>query len=258
MTIKTRSKFYYGHVITSLNNSIDFDEGGTPYTATLNARSYSLTEFIIEVERAMNAVGGQIYTVTLDRDTRIITITAPGSFDLLAATGPTVGTSAFPLMGFSAIDLTGLLTYDSQGATGFAFVPQFFLQDFVDFIDFQDAASASVSESAEGLVQVTSFGDVLFMECNIKYITDLFHSSDSFIENNQNAVSEARSFMQEIVKKSTLEFIPDRDDASVFTKCILDSTALSKSGTGFRLYEMMKKRMNDRYETKKLTFRKVS
>ena len=258
MTIETRSSFYYGHIITELNQNLDFKEGLTEFTGVLNVGSYSLTDFVTEIERAMNIAGGQEYTVTLDRITREITISAPLAFDLLALSGTTLGTSVFPLVGFSSIDLTGLTTYTGDLASGFSFVPQFLLQDYIDFEDYQDNVSASVSESAQGLVQVTTFGIIKFMECNITYISDMFHSSDSFIENNPNEVSEARSFLVNITKKPNIEFMPDRDAPETFTKCLLESTSLSKSGTGFRLYELMNKKMNGRFETKKLKFRKVN
>lgn len=54
--IRTKSKFYYGHTIDSDNNLLDFKEGaGTELTATLNVGEYSLTDFVTEVARALNA-----------------------------------------------------------------------------------------------------------------------------------------------------------------------------------------------------------
>jgi len=258
MTIKTRSSFFYGHIVTETNRNIDFKEGLNPFTATLDAKAYSLSEYIVEIERAMNIAGDQEYNVSVDRLTRKISISASLAFDLLPATGPTFGTSAYPMMGFTNIDLTGITAYEGDSASGYEYRPQFFLQNYIDFEDWQDSSKSSVSESAEGLVQVTSFGVVKFMSCNINYISDLFHSSDGFIENNQNAVAEARAFLVNVVQKGSIEFIPDRDSPETFTKCILEATAISKSGTGFRLYELIGKQLNERFETKKLKFRKVT
>jgi len=258
MTIATRSSFFYGHIITGINRSLDFKEGSNNFSAFLDTKAYSLTEFATEIERVMNIAGDQEYVVTIDRFTRQISISASLAFELLVSTGVTLGTSVFPLMGFTNGDRTGANTYQSESGSGFEYRPQFLLQDYIDFEDWQDAQSSSISESAEGLVQVTSFGIVKFMQCNITYISDITHGSDSFIENNQNAVSESREFLKNITQKGSIEFIPNREDPNIFTKCILEKTKLSKDGTGFRLYELMNKKLNDRYETKILNFRKVN
>ena len=111
MTIETRSEFIFGHIITTNNRNIPFDEGGPELNAQLNVGTYSLTDYVVEVARAMNVVGGQTYTVSVDRATGFITISAPGTFSLLFATGATIGTGNVSLLGFAATDLTGSTSY---------------------------------------------------------------------------------------------------------------------------------------------------
>lgn len=257
--LNTRSSFYFGHLVDATNFTIDFSEnsGADVYSANLNLGTYSLTDFVTEVERAMNAEGGQEYTVTLTRSTRIITISAPSNFELLTSSGLTLGTSAFSLIGFSGADKTGFNSYDGNSPSGDEYRPQFYLQNYVDFDDIQEASSSSVSTSAQGVVQVASFGNNKFMECNITNITDLEKVKGNWIENDINAVQNFRNFMLYATKKGEMEFLPNRDDSSSFTKCILESTRMSRNGTGFTIYELYGKGLPNFFESKKLKFREV-
>jgi hypothetical protein len=97
MTIETRSKFYYGHTVNEANLYINFDDGSGEVTAQLRAGSYSLTDYVTEVARAMNEVGGQEYTVTVDRSTRLITISASANFSILFLSGTNSSQSAIDL-----------------------------------------------------------------------------------------------------------------------------------------------------------------
>lgn len=259
MTIKTKSSFFFGHEITINFFTIPFNEGAGDLSASLNVGTYSLTDFVIEAERAMNDAGTQTYTVSVDRTTRLITISAGSAFDLLFATGSTSGTSIFALLGFAQSDFVSLTTYTGTLGSGSEYKPQFILQNFVDFDNREDSVESSVNESASGLVEVVSFGKKNVMSTNIIFITDLQQANclGSVIEDNSIGVSDARDFMEFIVGKGNIEFIPDRDAPSTFTKCLLETTPESREGTSFELKELLGRGLAEYFETGELAFRKV-
>lgn len=259
MTIKTKSEFYYGHEITLTNNSIPYTEGAGEIVSTLNIGTYSLSDFVIEIARAMNAVGGQLYTVTVDRSTRIITISAPGNVSVLFGTGSTSSISPAALMGYDLVD-TGLATsHDGDSSSGSRYRPQFMLQSFVDFQDNVQSSQATVNVSASGVTEVVTFGRNQIMECNIKYITDVVSSSclADHIEGNPTGVNDYRDFIGFIIGKGNIEFIADRDDPDTFVKCFLESTKESKDGTSFKIKEMRKQNLSDFFESGMIKFRET-
>lgn len=258
MTIKTKSSFYYGHEVTATNNSIPFNEGGGELVATLNIGSYSLTNYAIEVARAMNVVGGQIYATVVDRTTRQITVSAPGNFDLLFGTGSTASISAASLMGFNAVDTGSDVSHQGENGSGLDYRPQFLLQDFVDFQDNVRASEASVNVSASGVTEVVKFGNNEIMAGNIKYITDEMVGGclASSIENNPTGVQDYRTFISFITGKGDLEFIPDRDNPNSFTTCFLESTPESREGVNYRIKELYGEGLIGFFESGRLEFRK--
>jgi hypothetical protein len=82
--------------------------------------------------------------------------------------------------------------------------------------------------------------------------------TEAEIETDLSGVSNLRSFMEAITLKSTIEFIPDRDNPTLFTKCLLESTRSSRDGTGFQLKEQYGMGLPGFYETDTLRFREVS
>lgn len=260
MAIYTKSKFYYGHNITLTNNTISLDEGSGDITVTLNVGRYSLTQFVVEVERALNEFGNQTYTVTLDRADRIITIDAPNAFDLLFFSGGSSGTSVYSLLGFEQLDYTGLNSYTAPNPSGKEYRPQFLLQRYLDFKDNEESIQSVVNESAQGVVEVVAFGRKRIMKCTITFITDIFQAKNAPIENNPTGVDDANDFLSDIINKGDIEFIPDRDDNSLsgFTTCFLESTQESKEGTAYTLKELFSKGLQGYYDTGELTFRAVN
>lgn len=252
MSLTTFSAFIYGHDITDDNQWIDFTEDGmTELSAQIDINSYTLTDFANAVVSAMNEVGGQEYSIALDRTTRKITISAASSFTLLTD-GTHSEISAFSLMGFTA-NQTGT-DLEGDTASGSYYEPQFKLQQYVDFQDIVEASDSSVNESASGLVEVVSFGQNNYMECNITYITNII--GQGVIKNNANGVSDLRKFMLYAIQKKPLEFIPDIDGVS-FNSCLLESTQANRNGTGFQLYELYGRGLANYYETKKIRFREL-
>lgn len=240
MSLSTFSKFYFGHTVTNTNGSIDFDEGSGEIQATLNPGDYSLEEYVAEIKRAMDAAGGQAYSVSVNRTTRFITISATSNFDLLTNTGSRFGTGAWSMMGFStAADFTGANTYTGGSGSGSEYLPQSLLVDHIPADNFVEKTDATVNESASGRVQVVTFGTTNFIQFTIRLSTDITQPTCvSYIETQANGVANLRAFMDYIVTKAKFEFMPNRGSPNSFFKVILESTEKSRQGTAYQLSEI--------------------
>ena len=251
------SKFYYGHNVTSSNSKLDFIEGaGSELTATLNVGDYSLTEYVTELQRALNDAGALTFTVTAARATRYITIAATGAYTLLAATGTNIANGVWTLAGYVATNVTGTSLVGTNGS-GSEFLPQFKLQKFISFDDQESASYSNVATSASGLVEVVSFGTDNFMNCEIAYQTNLTQAAGSVVENQSSGSDNLRTFMQYITTKRKIEFIPDRNTTGTYTKCLLESTPSNGNGTGFVLTEYLGS-LPGFFSSGTLRFRKVT
>lgn len=259
MALTTRVAFTYGHTIDNTNNFINFSEDGgvTELAATVDVGSYFLNEFGNKIAQAMNTIGDNTYIVTLDRATRTFTISADANFDLLVTTGSQVNISAFSLMGFTT-DRSGADSYVGDTASGFVYEPQAPLIDYQPFENNQQSVQARVNESSSGdNIEVVKYGTRKIMSCNIKYATDLLNGSE-FITNDASGVSKLRTFMQYLVTKAPIEFIPDKTDFTTFTSCILESTRQSRDGVGFELRELYTEGLSFYFETGILQFRQIT
>lgn len=256
--INTFCKFYYGHTVDETNYALDFKEGaGSELNANVEIGEYTLTDFASAVSNALNETGALTYTVSVNRTTRIITISASGSFTLLASTGSRVGIGIWSLLGFS-VNTSSASSHAGTIASGSEWIPQFKPQDFVDFQDQQSSVDGVKRESANGSVEAISFGNRQIMDANFTFITDIGQSSNAVITNDASGVSNARTFLEYATTKADLEFIPDKNSPSTFTKCILESTSESKDGLGFKLKELYARGLPGYYETGVLKFRKVT
>lgn len=254
--IDTFSKFYYGHTITRDNRFLNIDEGSGEISVEVAAGSYTLTEFLIAVQSALNQYGGLTYSVSVNRQTRIITVTADGTFDLLVSTGSQSGQSTFSLLGFTGADRTGSASYAGDSASGSAYYPQFKLQSYVDASYNEQSVSTVLNKTANGDVEVVTFGRESFYEMDIKFITNL--PMDGFvIKNNANGLQDAIDFMRDITQKRRFEFMPDVDDSEEFSKVILESSQGFSDGTGFKLKELWDNNLRDIYETGVLKMRVI-
>lgn len=262
MSLKTLPVIYYVDPINKDNNLLNFREPNQPpaleITAGLLVGSYTLTDLATEVQRALNDNGQETYTVTIDRDTRICTIAASDTFELLVSTGSNIGLGPYSLLGFTGSDRTGSNSYSGDLPVGTEYIPQFLVQDFVDFADNLEGTQASVNESAEGIVEVVTFGDRRFTEFNITYITNRERDKDGPIRNNPQGIEEARSLMEFLIKKSEVELMYDRADRSDFTKVLLESTRQDRTGTAYQLRELINRGLEGYFETGRLRFRKVN
>jgi hypothetical protein len=256
MSLTTFSKFYYGFDITSSNNLIDFDEGSGEITATLVVDSYTATEFAAALEVAMNAVGDLTYTVTFNRTTQKLVIAADGNFSLLPETGTNIATAPWDIMGFT-VDVDSAATYTSDGLAGSQYTPQFILQDHVPTSQWKESRFATVNKTATGRVELINFGQDQFLQCNIKYVTDIAQPSGGPITNNASGYSNLISFMDYLITKGPVEYMADVSTPATFEKLVLESTVKATDGTGYKLKEMYDQNLPLYYETGTLVFKVV-
>ena len=257
MTIRTKSVFYYVNEITEENYALNFiepNQDNVELLAELDIGGYSISDLLLELEGKLNQVGKAEYTVNFNRNTRIVTISADDDFDILPIGGSNSGVSAWPTLGFS-IDQTGGDSYNSNNPIGVEYLPQYFLQEYLDKNDNLEGVQTSLNESASGISEVVTFGQLRFYEFNIKWIKNLEKTNSSFLDINPNAVQDARNFLEFCIKKNNLEYMPDINDRSFFDKILLDSTPSQRDGTGFRLRELTNQGLDGYYETGRLKFR---
>lgn len=257
MALASFSKFYYGLNITTNNQNLDFDEGGGELTAVVPAGTYDFASLLSAIVDAMNSVGANTYTAEVARSTRIITISATASFDLLLSSGSNQPTSIFSLLGFNqGADQTGTDEYSGDTGAGFEYRPQFILQDYQDPETHKERVDASVNEAASGAVEVISFGLVRFITMSIKFITNL-SMDGKVIRNNPNGLDDAVDFLTAITERGVFEFIPDVADSDTFYTVQLDEISGSKTGTGFKLKELTNQSLPNIYEIDDLKMRVI-
>lgn len=255
------STFYYGIKIGSTNQYLNFTEnGGAEIAAQIEPGSYSLTDLLLAIKTALDAASTlpQEYTVTLDRDTRQITISADVTFDLLLNTGAQLGSSAWALMGYDqGVDLTGLLTYTGGGGAGEIYTTQFTLQDFIDAEDYQERIDAAINEAASGEIEVISFGTRKFFDMSFKFITSIVPQDGKVIRSNATGREDARQFFSTIIDKGPFEFMPSDQDRSVFYKVLLEKTGSSSTGTGFKFKELTDRNLPGYFDVNNIRLRVV-
>lgn len=252
--INTYAAFYYIDEVTAENNYIDFDEGASEISFQIPNGSYTLTTFGQALQDGLNENGALTYVVTLNRSTRKYTISAGSAFTLRVTTGSHAGSAAWALVGFTS-NQTGSSSYTSQNAVGTSYEPQFWLQDFIHPDDWVESIDATVNQSASGQVEVVKFGTVNFTQFNITYVNDYYRPSGGYLSYDPNAVSNLRAFMNFLISKNELEFLPDKESPNSYYTVLLESTPQSDKGTGFKIREMYDRDLVGWYETGVLKFR---
>lgn len=197
----------------------------------------------------------QLYTVSVDRTTRAVTITSVDPFDLLTNTGSQVSTSPWTLIGFdTSVDHTGATTFTGESAAGSKYVTQFPPQDYVAPNFKKTKVQPSVNEAASGELEIITFGTRRIIEMELLWITNKDLKSKDFFR-NPTGVEDAITFMDFATTKAPMEFMEDKDIPNTFFKVILNSTEDSSNGTGFELIEEVARALPDYYKTGLLTFR---
>lgn len=261
MALNTFSIFYYGLKIEggiNANNIINFlepNEANVELSAQLSPGTYTYSELLVEIKTAMDAVGDLDYTITVDRTSRLITISTTDTFELLIGTGSQGGSSPFTLLGFTgSSDLTGLSSYTGDSASGDSYEPQFKLQDYDDKENLKERQQPSINVSASGEVEVISYGLVPFYQMSINFITNIAQDG-KVIKNNTTGIEDARRFFEFITERGAFEFMPNIDDRDTFDKVILESLAGSRTGTGYRLRELTSRNLPGYFEVKQIRLR---
>lgn len=254
--IDTYSKFYYGLEVTASNKWIDFDEGAGEINVSLDPGFYTLEQIAQAVEDEMNAAGSDVYTVTVNRDTRKITIGTTGTCDFLWHTGinssNTIGTLIGYIITADDMNKTSLV---SDNAIGSVYEPQFKLQDYVSEADFRNLRSATRNKSASGLIEVINFGTEKFFEFSIKFATNIPQPASGPIISNTSGVANLEAFMQYMMQGAAVEFMPNKDDETTYYTLFLESTSSEGSGMGYKLQEQYGRGLKGYFESGMLKFR---
>lgn len=254
--ITTLSSFYYGTKVTRLNRALDFSEGGGPeIQASLNIGDYTLEDFALEIQRAMRIAGSLSYTVTVNRNTRRITITAPSDFELLSDTGSRTGEAIWALAGFSTgSDYTGASTYTGASGAGYEYRCQYPVDSYRSADENPTRENATFTVTPTGVGQMLSFADSARVEMDIRLITNITTIRNTPFYANASGVSDFRNFMSYLLDKNKVEFIPDVSDRADYVKVFLESTQEDKDGYSYSLKNMGTPNI---HRSGDLTFRKV-
>ena len=204
----------------------------------------------------MNSIGGQTYTVTVDRDARTFTVSAAGSFTFLFGTGTHSGNTAANSISFIASDTSAATSHAGTLEIGDSYEPQFKLQDYLDKANNQRLIEPSVNKSADGTIETVKFGTEQFYKMSFMFINNGLLDGSPFIY-NATGLDDFNAFMQNIINKNTFEFMPDKDTRSTFDKVILESVSGSKKGTGYELKELTNRGLPGIYELKNIKLRVV-
>ena len=253
--IDTKPLFYYGIEIKESNSWLDYQEGAGPIKSVqLNLGNYTPSTFAIEIARAMTGGSTLTYSASLNRTTRIITISTTSNFKLLQSTGPHSADGVWNELSFGGDTALGLL-HACVSAVGDEWRPQFLPQDWVPFEHNVSAVDGVRKEATSGAVETVSFGSKEVMEMNFTFITNRF--VDGPFDNDSQGVEKALSFLRYATTSADLEFMQDRDNPDNFVMSILESTPENSNGLGFKLKELYGKGLPMFYETGLLKFRKV-
>jgi len=110
-----RSNGFYQ--VTALNNQIVFREtaAGPNITATIPVGDYLRTPFLAAIKAAFELLGDSTYTVAFGSMFKIsVTSNGVGGGGVFSLLLSNVGSTAFDLLGFDSVDLTGALTYTAD------------------------------------------------------------------------------------------------------------------------------------------------
>lgn len=253
MSLSTFSKFYYDFQVTADQFYVSFNEGSGEILAPVDIGNYSIENGIVKVQSAMTDNGTQAYTVSFDRTTRLVTISASSNFSLLVSSS-TVATTVFGVLGFTGADRTGSSSYTGNLPCGSVYAPQFVFQDYVAKEHFVKSVDATIKKTATGQVEVVRFGAESFIQANIKYATNKAMDGHA-IRNNPTGVEDLAAFMSFAIQKQPLELMLDSSTPNTYIDVILEKTPSESNGTGFQLKELYDKNLPGFYETGVLLFR---
>lgn len=254
--INTWSKIYYSVEITTDNRYLSFDEGGSELIAEVTRGKYTPTQALEQVAAAMSDAGSQAYTVVMDRSTRQVTISAAAPFSLLITSGTTTASSIFATLGFSGADVGPSTSAQGAGTLGKSYNPQFLFQDWIDPEHYKKSVDSTKKKTADGRVEVVTFGLEKYIQLNIKYVTNK-PVGHSVMRSNPTGVEDLVDLMDWLISQAPVEIIGDEDSPATFYTAILEKTQESQQGTDYKLRELYDKNLPDFFETGILLFRLI-
>jgi len=235
MALRARSLFLYGFEVTKNNSSLDFRSvnAGPVKLATLNIGFYSLTGLMKEIKRAMEAADPlNTYTVTADRtvnsgqENRVRIATSGLYLDLLFGSGPRVGSSIAPYIGFNAIDRSGGLFYIGNSSAGTPLISELVAYNYTAPTMMRNVFGA-VNIAADGTKEAIVWQIQKFFSMNFKQ------------EPEAKVITQWTEFMTWAIQQKPLEFTPEITSPTTFFDCTLESTDRDQKGLGFQMKEQL-------------------
>lgn len=235
MALKSKSLFLYNYTITSLNRSLDFRAVslGAVLLAQLRIGDYSAVDLCAEIKRALEAADpAHTYTVTIDLTLvggtqNRITIATSGSYlDLLFASGPRVGSSVAPIIGFSSVDRVGGVSYQGTSSTGTSLITEAVGYNYVSKKQMK-AINGVQNESARGDKEAMVWGVKEFTQAEFKY------------EPESKVNIEWEPLWVWLINQKPFIFIPEIATPTTYENVTLESTATDSKGFGYTMKEML-------------------
>lgn len=252
MALSSRSLLLYNLEVTRYNQALDFAIAPLPgglRQATLRLGSYSLNALLEEIVRALTEADPTgLYTYTIDRtfsggtQNRVTITKSSGSFSLLFGSGPRAASSCATLLGYTATNKTGSLSYQSQSTAGTALITSLNGYTYLG-PEYNRKVQGSVNISASGEKQAIVFGIMQFVDVEFRH------------EPATKVLTEWTSFFDWAIQQKLFEFTPQVASPATFYEVTLDSTAMDGKGLGMRWAEMLPFFPNY-YQTGKLVFRR--
>ena len=250
MALIAKSLFLYNFQVTENNRSLDFKSvsGGPEKQATLTVGFYSLTSLGIEVVTQLQAADPlNIYTFTVDRTvaggTEVrVTISTSGTFlSLLFSSGSRAASTCAYLLGYTATDKTGFLTYTSQSTAGTSLVPNLAGYNFIPPELYRNV-QGSLNISTSGIKEAIVFSVMKFFQVQFKHIPKSI------------ATTSWTSLMTWAMQQREFEFTPEISSPSTFYRCTLETTSADGKALGFKITEEIPQFPN-LYDTGLMKFR---
>jgi hypothetical protein len=205
--------FYFGTRVTDQAFVLDFEAASVIYSIRVPYGRWSPKAMRAVLETNILAQSGIACIVSFNYSTRRYRLDFDSTVEILGATGPNAGVSILPVLGFDTIDQTGTqFTGTSQASLKFS--PNFVLNPFQDKVNTLELLGGRFQESVSGRSEVVSFGERRFYRFGTRYITDKVLDGSSYIKTNTQAVNQARSFLEHVLKLSTIDLILDRTKIS--------------------------------------------
>lgn len=253
--LNTFSIFYYGQTVGANNQKLPIDEGSGEIVVNVDIGDYTLETLRIAVQNALNNQLTNSYIVSVDRSTRIFTITCDQNFEILGDSGAGIGLDILALLGFDYVDSGQALAHSGINGSGEVWEPQMKLQNWKAPERNRELIDPTVNEAASGTIEVVRFGFRRFAEFEMKYINNYGEAVTNIIKADVNALDNATNFFEFATTKAPFELMRDISDRDIFDKYILESTQQDGKGTKYELTEQTDEKAVGYYKTGKVRMR---